>query len=149
MQQQLINHSADLKRLQDEGFDILVDGGYLLTRRLPYVNSEKAIQYGTLVCVLTLATPTRTGQPPNHTAYFCGSTPCDAAGVALDSIINQSNKQQLNTQLTVDHYFSSKPASGNYPDYYEKVATYAKILGSQAQALDPSVTWKPLNQHTP
>jgi len=147
MQQQLINHSPDLSRLLKEGFDISVDGGYLMTRHIPYVDAEKVVKYGTLVCILTLATPTRTGQPPDHTIFFCGSTPCDAKGMALNSIINNSNKQRLTSELTVDHYFSSKPRSGNYPDYYEKVTTYAKILGSQARVLDPTVTWSPLKQN--
>lgn len=144
MQQQLINHSPDLFKLRNEGFDITVDGGYLITRHIPYVTSDKVVQYGTLICILTLATPTRTGIPPDHTIYFCGTTPCDFNGVALSSVINNSSKQRLTNELTVDHYFSSKPRNGNYPDYYEKIATYAKILGSQAQVLDSAATWKPI-----
>ncbi|MBD1395134.1 DUF6791 domain-containing protein [Mucilaginibacter glaciei] len=146
MQQQLISLSPDLARLEAEGFDISVDGAYLITRRLPYVDAQKKVQYGTLICVLTLATPTRTGQPQDHTSYFCGETPCDSLGVGLTGLVNNSNKQQLTNMLVADHYFSSKPASGNYPDFYEKVSTYAKIIGVQAQAIDPAVTWKPLKQ---
>jgi len=144
MQQQLISHSPDLKRLQDEGYEIAVDGAYLFTRNLPYLNSDKHVLYGTLVCLLTLATPTRAGSPQDHTIYFIGAIPCDADGNALTAIINQSLKQQLTNTLTVDHFFSSRPPSGNYPDFYEKISTYAKILGSQAQSIDPAVTWKPL-----
>jgi hypothetical protein len=144
MQQQLISHSPDLKRLQDEGYEIAVDGAYLFTHHLPYLNSDKCVQYGTLVCLLTLATPTRAGIPQDHTIYFKGATPCDADGKALIAIINQSHTQQLTNTITVDHFFSSKPPSGNYPDFYEKISTYAKILGAQAQSIDSTVTWKPL-----
>jgi hypothetical protein len=64
--------------------------------------------------------------------------------VALTGLVNSSNYVQLTPEISGDHYFSSKPPTGNYSDYYEKIATYAKIIGSQAQAIDPSVTWKPL-----
>lgn len=144
MQQLLINHSPDLKKLQDQGYDILADGGYLFTRHVPYLDANRTIKYGSLVCLLTLATPTRVGRPQDHTIYFCGEVPCDAQGVALHAVINESRRQQLTQTIAIDHYFSSKPPTGNYSDFYEKVSTYAKILGSQAQAIDPSITWTPL-----
>jgi hypothetical protein len=144
MQPQLISHSPDLARLLAEGFDIEVNGSYLITRRLPYVNSQRTVQYGTLICILTLTTPTQTGTPPDHTCYFRGETPCDIAGVALMGLVNSSYHVQITPEISGDHYFSSKPSTGSYLNYYEKVATYAKIIGSQAQAIDPSVTWKPL-----
>ena len=37
MSQQLINHSPDLKQLRDEGYHIVVYGGYLLIHHIPYV----------------------------------------------------------------------------------------------------------------
>lgn len=142
MQQPLISHSPDLAKLDDEGFDIVVNGSYLIVHSLPYVDGQKTIRYGSLICILTLATPTRTGAPPDHTSYFCGDAPCDANGVLLSGLVNNSNKQQLTVEISADHYFSSKPSAGNYVDYYEKVVTYARIMGSQAQALDPKVSWK-------
>lgn len=144
MQQELINHSPDLKKLLDGGYEFEVIGGHLIVHHIPYLNSAKVIKYGTLVCILTLASPTRTGQPPDHTIYFCGETPCDANGMPLTSIINNSNNQQLTSTILANHYFSSKPPSGNYPDYYEKIRTYSEILCSQARAIDNSVTYKPL-----
>lgn len=146
MPQQLINHSPDLKRLQDEGYEFEVSGGHLIVHHIPYVNPEKEIKYGTLVCVLTLASPNRTARPPDHTIYFCGETPCNADGTALTSIINNSNRQQLTESILVNHYFSSKPASGNYENYYEKVRTYSEILSAQAKSIDNTVTTKPNKQ---
>lgn len=144
MQQQLINHSPDLKKLQDEGYELEIDGGYLSIRHIPYVDSDRKINFGTLVCVLTMTSTTRTGQPRDHTIFFSGEKPCDANGNALEAIINNSDRQKLSDTIIVDHYFSSRPAAGNYPDFYEKVSTYARILGSQAQSIDNRVTWKPL-----
>lgn len=147
MQQQQINHNKDLTRLQSEGFDITVDGVYLITRHLPYVNSKKEIKYGVLVCLLALYSPTKTGPPQDHTCFFCGETPCDITGKELTGLVNNSRKQFLTNTITADHYFSSRLSTGDYPDFYEKVNTYAKIIGSQAQALDFTVTWKPFKNN--
>lgn len=148
MLQQLINHNPDIKRLNDDGYVLEVCGGHLLVHQIPYVTQNLEIRYGTLVCVLTLKTPEKLGQPQDHTIYFCGEKPCDKNGDALDAIINNSNNQQLNGLISINHYFSSKPKSGNYVDYYDKIRTYSEILSSQARSIDKSVTPKPLkNEH--
>src|ERR1035437_4110987 len=95
MQQELINHSPDLMKLLEGGYEFEVIGGHLLVHHIPYLNNDKVIKLGTLVCVLTLASPTRTAQPQDHTIYFCGETPCDVNGNPLTAIINNSNNQQL------------------------------------------------------
>src|SRR5690606_10730683 len=146
MQQQLISLNPDLNRLQEEGYDIEVKGGHLVVCQIPYVTSSKSVAYGTLVCVLNYATPTKISMPPDHTIFFCGETPCDHNGRPLVSIINNSNRQQLTSELLATHYFSSKPLSGNYPDYYEKVRTYAEILSINAKAIDNTVTTKPFRK---
>jgi hypothetical protein len=136
MQQLLIDHSPDLKQLQDSGYKLEISGGqFLLVHHIPYLNSWCEIKDGTLVCVLTLSTPTKTGPPHNHTAYFIGDTPCDSDGNALIGIINNSTIQKLSDNIVVNHYFSAKPPSGNYVDNYEKVRTYYMILSSQVDEL--------------
>ncbi len=143
MQQQLISHSPDLKRLLDEGYEFEIKGGHLVVHHIPYVTPAKEIKYGKLVCVLTLAGPSRTGKPQDHTIYFSGETPCNSDGSVLIAIINNSSRQQLAEDLIVNHYFSSKPTSGNYENYYEKVRTYSEILGAQARAINCTVTARP------
>lgn len=143
MLQQLINHNSDLNRLHEDGYLLEITDGHLLARQIPYVNASKEIKYGTLVCVLTFASPTRCAPPQDHTIFFCGEKPCDKNGVALDTIINNSDNQQLANSIFVSHYFSSKPKAGNYANYYDKIRTYAEILSSQAMAIDKSVTAKP------
>lgn len=142
----LINHSPDLLRLQEEGYQLEISGGYIIVHHIPYVTAAKEIKYGFLVCALTLASPTRTGKPPDHTIYFSGETPCHADGSALTEIINNSNRQQLTESIVINHYFSSKPKSGNYENYYDKIRTYSEILSAQAKAIDSSVTTKPKKQ---
>jgi len=46
MSHQLINHSSDLKRLRDEGYDIEIKSGHLLVKDVPYVNSNKEVKRG-------------------------------------------------------------------------------------------------------
>lgn len=143
MLQQLINHNTDLNRLHEDGYQLEVNGGHLLAHQIPYVNENAEIKLGTLVCVLTFASPTRLAPPQDHTIFFCGEKPCDKNGAPLDAIINNSNSQQLANSILVNHYFSSKPKAGNYANYYDKIRTYAEILSSQAMAIDKMVTAKP------
>jgi len=146
MPQQLINLNPDLNRLQEEGYDIEVKGGYLVVRQIPYATSTKNIAVGTLICILNYASPSRISTPPDHTIFFSGETPCNSDGQPLVAIINNSNRQQLTSELLATHYFSSKPLSGNYPNYYEKIRTYAEILSINAKAIDNSVTTKPFKK---
>jgi len=143
MQQLLTNHNPDLLKLHQEGYDIDVIGGHLVVRQIPYVTPAQQVKYGTLVCVLTYSTPTKISSPPDHTIYFIGETPCNGQGQHLSAIINNSNSQQLTSELTVQHYFSSRPITGNYQNYYDKVRTYAEILSIHAKELDKTVTTRP------
>ncbi|HQZ68262.1 MAG TPA: ThiF family adenylyltransferase, partial [Planctomycetaceae bacterium] len=44
--------------------------------------------------------------------------------------------------VTARHTFSSKPQAGSYPDYYEKMKTYANILSGPAAVLQPGASAK-------
>jgi hypothetical protein len=139
MSQQLISRSADLKRLRDEGYDIEIRSSYLLVKHVPYVNAQREVKFGTLVSALTLAGEVTT-TPSNHVVTFAGEHPCNKDGSPMVKIVNQSQQQQLDAGLVVHHTFSSKPLSGSYNDYYEKMTTYATILASPAQSIDPTAT---------
>jgi hypothetical protein len=143
MLQQLISLNPDLQKLSDEGYQIEVCGGHLLVHNIPYLNSRKEVRYGMFVDILTYASPTRVGRPPDHTIRFQGEAPCDTNGNILIAIIANSVTQQLTQSISVNHHFSSKPAIGYYTDYYQKVRTYAEILSVYAKAIDKSVTAKP------
>ncbi|OGC93170.1 MAG: hypothetical protein A2W25_06015 [candidate division Zixibacteria bacterium RBG_16_53_22] len=139
MSQQLINRSTDLKRLQDEGYDVEVRSGYLLIKNVPYVNFNKEIKLGTLVSVLTLAGDVTT-TPNTHVVFFAGDHPCNKDGSEIVKIKSSSNRQELDRDLVVNHSFSSKPTSGGYKDYYDKMTTYVAIVSNPAQSIDPTVT---------
>ncbi len=71
MSHELISRSADLKKLRDEGYDIEERDGYLLVKHVPYLNSQKEVKYGTLVCKLHLA-GNETAKPDTHVVHFAG-----------------------------------------------------------------------------
>jgi len=138
MSQKLINLSPDLKRLREEGYFIQIRGGLLLMRDVPYVNSRREVETGTLISTLNVAGDVaRT--PDTHVAYFDGDFPCGADGNPLRQIAHQSGAMDLGNGVTAKHSFSSKPSSG-YTDYFHKMTTYAAILAGPAAVLKPGLS---------
>lgn len=137
MFQQLINHSPDLQRLRNDGYEMELKGGYLLIHHIPYVTSLKEIKYGSLATVLDM-NGQRTAKPGTHVLFFIGETPCFKDGRPLHALINQTADRTLQDGLTINHTFSSRPQEG-YTDYYDKVTTYAELLSAPARSLDGSV----------
>ena len=140
---QLNDHSPDLLRLQREGYDIAVRGGYLLLNHIPYVTESRTIKSGTLVSELTMSGDATT-KPSTHVVMFAGEVPCDEEGNRLAQILHSSKQKDLGNGIMVDHRFSNKPPEG-YPNYYEKMVTYANIISGPAHALDRSVNPRPLS----
>lgn len=140
MLQQLISHSPDLKRLQDEGYELEVKGGYLLIHHIPYVTHLREVKYGILVSELSLANSQKTIKPGTHVINFIGEYPCNADGTIITAI-QHSNQQNLGNGILINFSFSNKPQNG-YTDYYEKVSTYGTIISSPAKSIDPLVTEK-------
>lgn len=141
MSQQLINHSSDLKRLQDLGYEIEIRSGYLLVHHIPYVAPSKEIKYGILISELTLSSNVSTARPGNHVIYFQGEHPCDKNGNIIHAISHSNPNQTLAPGLLANFSFSNKPANG-YADYFEKVKTYSDIISAPAKSLDDTVTEK-------
>ncbi|MGV9625193.1 MULTISPECIES: ThiF family adenylyltransferase [unclassified Streptomyces] len=135
----LTSRSPDLKRLQDEGFEVEVKDGHLIVTHVPYVARDRTVRFGILVSELTLAGDI-TQAPSTHVVYFSGDTPCDHKGQPLNQLINGPSDSVL-AGVRTTFMFSSKPVgTGVYKDYYEKVTAYAAILSSPAQELDPEAT---------
>lgn len=139
MSQRLISLSPDLKRLRDEGYNVTIRAGYLVIDEVPYVTAEREVKRGTLVCALTMAGES-TEKPATHVMMFIGEYPCDQSGRPLEAI-RAGDGLQLTPELHIDFQFSSKPVGiGAYSNYYDQVRTYAAILSSPAQTLDPTST---------
>lgn len=132
-----LTESADLKRLHDEGYEIAVQGGYLLMK-VPYVNAKREVKQGVLVTDLTLA-GNRTTTPQSHVAYFIGEQPCHKDGTPIRQIEHQTGNQNFGNGLVVNRSFSNKP-HGGYPDYFQKMSTYANIISGPAESLDSTAS---------
>lgn len=141
MSQKLVSLNPDLMRLQEEGYDLQVKGGYLLLLGVPYVNAQKQVKFGTLVTDLTLSGDT-TQRPGDHQVWFEGEFPCKQDGVRIAALGSNSSCQTLFDGMQVQHRFSCKPAEG-YTDYYTKMTSYVQIISAHAMAIDPVVTPRP------
>ena len=143
MSHKLINHSPDLTKLCNEGYELEIRGGHLLVQHVPYVNARREIKYGTLVSSLTLASE-RTARPNDHVIRFIGEHPCNCDGTIISAIRLGSGNENLDAArgIIVNHSFSNKPPCGYYNDYYEKVTSYIRVISCQAEAIDPTVTAK-------
>lgn len=140
MSRELISRSPDLKRLQDEGYEVDVVADHLVVRHVPYVTPGRKVNYGILVSTLTLEGE-RTGKPDTHVVFFIGEQPCQKDGKEIQAIKHQQSGQNLGGVLRVDRSFSNKP-SGGFGDYYQKMTSYANILSGPAESLDPHATAK-------
>lgn len=144
MSHKLIGHNEDLKKLRDEGYEIEIKNNHLLIHNVPYVNSQKEILFGILVCPLDSMSGDKTAKPNEHKMYFIGEYPCDYNGEGIKCIQNESERKSLADGVEIDHCFSNKP-EGGYTDYYQKVVIYTTIIESHAQAIDRSVTARNFN----
>ncbi len=134
MSRQLIALSPDLLRLQNEGFDIEVRGGYLLVKDVPYATSSRAVRRGMLISRLELAGNV-TARPTDHVAYWTGEHPCHSDGRKLTAFENPSPPQGFGNEIRADFTFSAKAA---YRDYYHKVTTYVGRIVAEANKIDES-----------
>ena len=138
MSHSLIDHSADLKRLEEDGYEIAVESNHLVMKHVPYVAADGSVKYGTLVSELTLAGDV-TAKSKTHVMMFAGEMPCDRGGRPLTQIRLDSERKDLGGGLIVDRSFSSKPPEG-YSDYHQKMTTYEAIISGPAQVIDPAAT---------
>lgn len=137
MSQQLISRSDDLTRLRNDGYNVAVKDGFLLIRDVPYVTPSRTVERGMLISSLTLAGD-RTTTPDTHVVFFAGDTPCHSDGRPLTELII-GGANALTVDLSANFQFSHKPVGG-YPNYYEKMTAYARILTSEACVLEPLAT---------
>lgn len=127
-----------IARLLADGYDMVLEHGHLVVRRLPYLAPAGLRHDGRLVLpvndvegVITDAT--------DHRIWFAGEEPRDENGKALAS----SARHDYGDEQVASHLLSFKPPSGRYPNLYEKIRHYAHILRDAAQYVDPTVTDTP------
>lgn len=137
MSQELINHSDDLKKLQNEGYEIDVKSGYGIVSHIPYLKANGEIDYGTLVSKIAFEGD-KAKYNGDHVIYFSGDQPCNADGTEITQI-KHSDSNSILAGINVKRSFSNKPDE-NYKNYYEKFVNYINIISSRAIDKDNSVT---------
>ena len=140
MSVQLINHSEDLQKLINEDYVVEIRDNVLLIHRIPYLNADKEILYGTLVSKIQISGYS-TIINPEHTVYFAGEMPCRLNGSPFTSLVNNSNPIEI-AGVKVNHFMSSKPKPNGYRDYYHKMTTYINLISAPAKAIDDSASEK-------
>ena len=145
MSNSLISRNSDLSALVEVGYRVKVRGAYLLVEGIPYVKQNGDIRTGTIVTSLELADD-ETRPPGDHTVWWTGETPHWASGESMDSYLScgkWDTGYELGEEITVYMQWSRKPKSegGNrgYKDYYEKIETYVKEVGGEAEAKRPGI----------
>ena len=141
-----IDHSKDLKKLRDEGYNVRTKENYLIVEDIPYIDEKATIKKdGILVTNLEIVQspnmPTVTSSPiKQHVIYFKGSYPCNKTGKPIEGIRHQTVNRSVGSILC-NYSFSNKPSTG-YKDYYEKIVRYIEIISAPAISKDNTLTAK-------
>lgn len=138
MSRQPIAHSPDLLRLQNEGYDLDIRGGYLLVRDVPYADADRRVERGTLIVKLDLAGNVAT-KPSDHRAYWTGTHPCHSNGSRISAFQHPAAAQDFGDGVRADFTFSAK---ADYRDFHHQVTTYVGRIAGEAAILDPDTTPK-------
>jgi hypothetical protein len=134
-----MNPSPHIQRLSEEGYDVeIVQNRWLLIKRIPYLNKDQEVRYGTIVSDIEMNGNDVKINLANHPIYFVGEQPYRIDGVKLNP--NNANRVELFSGLTADFYFSYK-LDRPYTDYYEKMSHYVHLFSKHAISKDPSVTF--------
>ena len=138
--------SPDLQRLQDEGYGVAIEFDHLVVST-PYVNSRREVKWGGLFSTLEMGGD-QTTPPDIHVVFFAGEAvddyPCDSNGNKLTGLIHQEGPCDLGNGLIMTCGFSQRPttARNDYENYHDKMSTYVGMLQAEAQAIDPSVSYR-------
>lgn len=143
MLRDVVARSPDIRKLWEDGYELrLTPGNHLIVDRIPYVTTDKSVRHGRLVMKVEFtADEVAFNAAADHTAYFIGEAPCDENGQRLSKVIHSEGNFEIETGLTAQFRFSSKPPDGlGYPDYHRKVTDYVGLLLGHALALEPTMT---------
>ncbi|WP_346766209.1 ThiF family adenylyltransferase [Nocardioides sp. HDW12B] len=126
-------------RLVADGYDMVLSGGHLVVRRLPYATPSGLRADGRLVLPVTYAGG-MVADATDHRIWFAGEEPCDDKGAPLAT---GGQAHGFGNGETADYMLSFKPPSGAYANLFEKIKQYSSILLSAARQVDASATATP------
>jgi len=128
-----------IARLLADGYDMVLESGHLVVRRLPYLGPSGVRKDGRLVLPINDTAAVVTDASGDHRIWFAGEEPHDERGGALGS----PGPHGFGNGETADFMMSFKPPSGSYPSLDEKIRHYAHILRDAARHIDPTMTDTP------
>jgi hypothetical protein len=128
-----------ISRLMADGYDMVLENGHLVVRRLPYVAPAGIRRDGRLVLPINDTGGAITDASGDHRIWFAGEEPRDERGEVLAS----AQSHAFGNGETADFMMSFKPPGGSYSSLHEKIRHYAHILRNAAQQIDPTVTDTP------
>lgn len=131
---------GQIEKLLADGYDMVLEGGHLVVRWLPYFGPSGVRRDGRLVLPAALTDGVVTDVSGDHRIWFAGEEPRDGRGQPLGSA--GQNHGFANGEVA-DYMLSFKPPSRAYFGLHDKVQHYAKILLRAAQDADPAVTGTP------
>lgn len=134
----LVSHNTDIQRLVEKGYAVAFDSNCMVIRDIPYLDTEKKLQLGTIVTKLVFIDNERVKQH-NHQIYFAGSSPCNLDGSPIPNLGDSPHSLALSEaskDVIVCRSFSNKPKkTGKFKDFFEKIESYVSIISGPAMEL--------------
>lgn len=127
----LASHNDDIHRLVEKGYAIGTAGPHLIVRDVPYLDSDKQLQRGTLVSKLEYIDQNHVKQT-NHEIYFTGGAPCGLDGQAIPNLGGGAISFDVGkSDIVIVRSFSNKPTEG-FPDHFAKIEHYVTVIAGPA-----------------
>ena len=137
MQPLPLDLDINIRRLQDEGYEVSFSSGYILVSHIPYLNTTKELKYGILACPIEIS-GNGVAPPRDHIISFSGEFPCNEDGAEMSAIRLRTRRTVIG-DVICSFDFSNKPPNG-YPDFYQKFLRYVEIISAPARSMYPDAT---------
>jgi hypothetical protein len=131
---ELVSHNSDIRQLLEKGYALRIDGAHLVVRDIPYLDSQRALQWGAFVAKLEFIDRVRVRQD-DHQVYFSGSVPYGLDGQPIANLAGGPRMITLTkTDVIVQRSLSNKPPAG-FANFFEKIEHYAALISGPAISL--------------
>ncbi|MDO7883119.1 ThiF family adenylyltransferase [Antiquaquibacter soli] len=112
-----------IARLVDEGYDLVLQQGHLVVRRIVYRSPNGPRRDGILLIPVSYSDGLVT-DAGDHTMWFAGDEPLDENQAPLGSV----GAHDYGVGEQAKYMLSFKPHGDRYPSVYDKVRHYARVL---------------------
>lgn len=138
MFRKLVSHNDDIRRLVEKGYAVAFANSCLIVRDIPYLDSERKLQFGVIVSKLVFVDQERVMQD-DHQVYFAGTQPYNLDGTQIPNLGGGPYQLPLGescADVVVQRSFSNKPVSGGkFVDLFDKIESYVSIISGPAMEL--------------